>query len=309
MSYQSFQDNTGNSKSDEKFNAIHLGDLSGKAVLDLGCNEGYFCKKSVEAGATTVIGIDQSQKFINAAKNRFPDIDFRCQSWDVLPEGKFDVIIFLSAIHYETNQAALLKRLHNALNPGGRLILECGVVDGYESKWVRVHRKVGSVLYPTESLLKKSLLKDFAVRSFGDSVMQVGDPVKRFVFHATPKEKSLVFVSGKSHAGKSSLCENLESEADVFSLDHHLIDLAKYEQTELAKFIKLDFSRFQLANIYMKIERSPYINEYTHSILESLPDNDLVFIEGWALTQNNIRENLIKVAKSLHYRVWGMARL
>ena len=304
MSYQTFSDTKGASKSDEKFNKIRLGDVKGKAVLDLGCNEGYFCNKAKQNGASRVVGIDQSSKFINRAKQRFPDIDFRCQTWDTLPEGKFDVIIFLSAIHYENDQPALLKKLHEALNPGGRLILECGVVDGTDSRWARVYRKVGSVLYPTEKLLKEQLLKDFATRSFGESVLQAGDPVKRYVFHATPKEKTIIFVTGKSHAGKTNLAFELQNSTNTFSLDNHLKSLVEYDRSELALFLKQHFDVFQLAMVYQKLADSPFINQYCDSILESIPDASALLIEGWALTQKNIREALINKAKTKHYRTW-----
>lgn len=309
MSYQSFSGVKGHSKSDEKFNKIRLGDLTGKAVLDLGCNEGYFCNKAIEAGASRVVGIDYSQGFIDKAKQRFPDIDFRCQSWDVLPEGKFDVIIFLSAIHYEEDQPALLDRLHKALNPGGKLILECGVASGDDMKWTRVHRKVGSVLYPTDSMLKENLLKNFSVRSFGKSVMQAGDPVERYVFHATPKEKTIVLITGKSQTGKTSLSADLRKSSNVLSLDHHLLDIVKYERSELANFIKPDFSRYQLAQIYQKIDKSDFVEEYSQAVLESLPDSDLIFIEGWGLSLANIQKNIIDTAKYHHYRVWAMGRM
>ena len=304
MSYQTFTDAKGASKSDEKFQRIRLGDVSGKAVLDLGCNEGYFSNKAKSLGASKVIGIDQSQYFIDRAKQRFPDIDFRCQSWDILPEGKFDVIIFLSAIHYESDQVALLKRLHNALNPGGKLILECGVADGVDARWARVHRKVGSVLYPTQKLLLDHLLSDFAVRSFGESVLQAGDPVNRFVFHATPKEKTIMFVTGKSRAGKSNLCSSLSGNAEPFSLDNHLESLVKYERSELAMFLKQGFSVFQLANTYERLEASQLIEQYCDSVLESLPNTDLILVEGWALTMPKIKKQLINKAKNQHYRTW-----
>lgn len=309
MAYQSFPDTKGHSKSDEKFKKIRLGDLTGKAVLDLGCNEGYFCNKAIQAGASRVVGIDQSEPFIMRAKQRFPSIDFRCQSWESLPEGKFDVIIFLSAIHYEKNQPELLQRLHDALNIGGKLILECGVAPGEDAKWTRVHRKVGSVLYPTESLLKEYLLKNFAIRNFGESVMQAGDQVKRYVFHATPKEKTVVFITGKSHTGKTNLSKVLRKSAAVVSLDEHLQDMIQYEQSELSNFLKHDFSQYQLSKVYQKINQSQYIAEYCTAVLESLPSNDLTFIEGWGLSLKNIQEGMTNAAKNKHYRIWGMGRI
>ena len=309
MSYQTFADSKGSSHSENKFQKIRLGDLKGKTVLDLGCNEGYFCQKAIEAGAKKVVGIDQSQHFIDKAKKRFSNIDFRCQGWDVLPEGKFDVIIFLSAIHYEHDQFDLLKRIKQALKPDGKLILECGVIDGEDAKWARVHRKVGSVLYPTRKMLLEYLLKDFAVRDFGESVMQPGDPVSRYVFHATPKQRSIVLLTGKSHSGKTNLSMMLRKNSAVISMDEHIQDMMRYEKNDLTELLRVDFSRYQLLKTYQKINNSAYVAQYCDSILESMPTDDLIFIEGRGLSLPNIYKTLISAAKRDNFRIWGMGRL
>ena len=44
-------------------------EMSGKAVLDLGCGYGWHCKYAAERGAASVLGIDQSarmdKRFVN----------------------------------------------------------------------------------------------------------------------------------------------------------------------------------------------------------------------------------------------------
>src|SRR5437868_5425999 len=45
-----------------------LGDLRGKAVLDLACGEGFFTRYLRQAGARRVVGVDLSQRMIDLAR-------------------------------------------------------------------------------------------------------------------------------------------------------------------------------------------------------------------------------------------------
>ena len=45
-----------------------IGDVKGKKVLDLGCGDGWYDRKLIELGASSVLGIDLSTKMINEAK-------------------------------------------------------------------------------------------------------------------------------------------------------------------------------------------------------------------------------------------------
>ena len=45
-------------------------ELTGKAVLDLGCGYGWHCKYAADHGAAQVLGIDQSTRMIEEAKCR-----------------------------------------------------------------------------------------------------------------------------------------------------------------------------------------------------------------------------------------------
>ncbi len=61
MSYQTFQGVAGDSDSPAKLDRLHLPtDLSGLSVLDVACNEGFFCQEAVRRGATRVVGIDKN---------------------------------------------------------------------------------------------------------------------------------------------------------------------------------------------------------------------------------------------------------
>jgi hypothetical protein len=218
--YQSFDDAKGGSKSAEKLTALRLQllpnahseamPLQGLSVLDLGCNEGFFCGEALRQGARRVVGIDQSKNFLERAKVRFPEARFIRGSWWDLPNEKFDVILFLSAIHYEPKQRALLEKLAQHLTPTGVLVLECGVVQGQGKTWQAVKRADDIRRYPTFPMLLRELLKPYAGRLMGASVMQGGDPVPRYVFHCPLRRSMALIVAGSGRSGKSTLAFDLE---------------------------------------------------------------------------------------------------
>ena len=218
--YQSFDDAKGGSKSAEKLAALRLRllpnahseatPLHGLKVLDIGCNEGFFCGEALRQGASRVVGIDQSKNFLDRARKRFPEARFIRASWWDLPDEKFDVIFFLSAIHYEPRQRALLEKLAQHLTPTGVLVLECGVAPGQSKAWQAVKRADDIRRYPTFPMLLRVLLKPYAGRMMGSSVMQGGDPVPRYVIHCPLRRSMALIVAGPGRTGKSTLAFELE---------------------------------------------------------------------------------------------------
>ena len=115
------------------------------------------------------------------------------------------MILFLSAIHYEPEPAALLRKLAGHLAPGGTLIVECGIASGRGKAWRSVTRADGKRRYPTLDLFVGEVCQPFATRMVGPSVAQSGDPVPRRVFHCALKESMALIVIGPSRSGKSTL--------------------------------------------------------------------------------------------------------
>lgn len=101
-------------------------DLKGKNVLDLGCGSGNNCMKSVELGASYVLGTDVSENMIKLAKetNNHPNIEYKKIAMeDISSINKtFDVVISSLAFHYVENYEKLIKDVFNLLNEDGILI-------------------------------------------------------------------------------------------------------------------------------------------------------------------------------------------
>ncbi len=99
-------------------------ELTGKAILDLGCGYGENCAKFKELGAKTVLGVDISKKMLAVAADEHPDINFiRADISDLsFIHDKFDVVFSSLAVHYIEDFASFVKSVYDVMNPGGYFI-------------------------------------------------------------------------------------------------------------------------------------------------------------------------------------------
>lgn len=98
-------------------------DLSGKALLDLGCGYGWHCKYAEAQGAHEILGIDLSRKMLETARlrNSGSGIIYRqCGIEDYeYPENRWDCVVSNLALHYVSNLSAVFRQVHRTLKPGG----------------------------------------------------------------------------------------------------------------------------------------------------------------------------------------------
>lgn len=101
-------------------------DLRGRAVLDLGCGFGWFCRWAREEGAARVLGIDVSEKMLARAKAETRDAAVTYARADMerleLPPASFDLAYSSLAFHYVAELDRLMAEVHRALVPGGSLV-------------------------------------------------------------------------------------------------------------------------------------------------------------------------------------------
>lgn len=103
-----------------------LPDLHNKSVLDLGRGFGWHCLYAREQQASSVIGVDISEKMLQQAREKtndpaityiqppIEDIDFTSE--------QFDVVLSSLAFHYIESFAAICRKVHSFLKPGGSFI-------------------------------------------------------------------------------------------------------------------------------------------------------------------------------------------
>lgn len=215
MPYQTFPWQAGDSQSLNKLVSLYLPSLKGKSVLDVGCNLGFFCGYAAFHGASAVVGVDRNPNFIDQARSLFTQCTFSCQDWNSLGSEQYDVIIFLSALHYAADQKEMLDFLMARLKPDGLLVLELGIAPGENDCFVEVTRSIDKRYFPTRKKVC-SMLKRYVYKSIGKSVQQRGDPTPRFVFHIQHKRPIAVLLMDDHYSGKSTLAKTIFNDSMVY---------------------------------------------------------------------------------------------
>jgi ubiquinone/menaquinone biosynthesis C-methylase UbiE len=334
MAYQSFADRPGDSSSFEKWRALRLTSkqICDKDVLDLGCNEGFFCLKLVEEGARSALGLDYCKKFIDRAETHVPTglqekIKYDHKSWSELsesPDNSFDLILLLSAFHYATTEEwftqdghhLLLDNVNRMLRPGGVFVFEGGVLDSDVINWVPVKRIADVVRHPTRGAIWDLLNKTFnKVIYKGPSINQSGDPVPRFVFHCMKsetnwKDPTVVLVVGEPGDGKTTLAESLTQNGKVnhLNVDASMVDLPNWCLDENLKNIKVNLSQIKKGSLEIA-EHAPeaFSKDFVEQVIKPLAEN-VIIADGYTLGIPSIQKHLITNLEKEGYHVWVMGK-
>jgi len=97
-----------------------------RLAYDLGCGPGASTRfVAGQFPAARVVGIDSSQRMLEAARRRHPDLAFeRVDIADWRPSEPVDLIFSDSALQWVPDHAALFPRLMSYLAPGGTFAVE-----------------------------------------------------------------------------------------------------------------------------------------------------------------------------------------
>ena len=99
------------------------------SILDVGCGTGRPMAEYVLARGHRITGIDQSERMLDIARERFPEgtwIHARIE--DAEFEGTFDAVICWDSLFHidRAHHEPILTRLYRCLVPGGRIMLTVG---------------------------------------------------------------------------------------------------------------------------------------------------------------------------------------
>ncbi len=115
----------------EQYTLLRLvGDLAGKAVIDLACGEGYYTRLLRQAGADRVVGVDLSREMIGLADAQEAleplGIEYRVADVKALgAAGEFDLVAAAYLLNYAQTAeelTAMCRAVAGALKPGGRFV-------------------------------------------------------------------------------------------------------------------------------------------------------------------------------------------
>jgi len=114
----------------------------GEKILDLGCGTGDLTKKMQEDGVE-VMGIDSSLEMVNAAKAKFPTINFQQADARQLPfTNSFDAVFSNAVLHWIPEKEKAIASIHQALKTGGRMVVEFGGKDNIQLMWTALKKEL-----------------------------------------------------------------------------------------------------------------------------------------------------------------------
>ena len=112
-------------------------DLRNRNVLDVGCGNGYYGWRMLDAGARMVVGLDPFLLFLmqfEVVKKYAPaasNFVLPLTDADLLNRpGAFDVTFSMGVLYHRTSPIDHLQSLQQSLTPGGVLVLETLVIEG-----------------------------------------------------------------------------------------------------------------------------------------------------------------------------------
>ena len=165
---------------DKKWELLKLTaeDLSGKSVIDLGCNSGWISKNCLDLGAASVLGVDYSWRYLEEARAR--GVTVRFSTLDEFEFDKqYDIILCLAVFHYIGDKEKFFKKIAEATKE--MFILEVPIAQN-DDPVLMLHDRgdAGQVFYPSFSLLEIWILKYFNHYEYWPSVSP--DNSNRLIF-------------------------------------------------------------------------------------------------------------------------------
>ena len=107
----------------ERF-ADRIGMHRGQRALDVGCGPGALTEQlTLRLGATAVAAVDPSQSFVDAVRDRLPEVDVRIAAVDDIPfpDDGFDLVTAQLVVHFMPDPVAGLAQMARVARPGGRV--------------------------------------------------------------------------------------------------------------------------------------------------------------------------------------------
>lgn len=106
--------------------AALLAPQPGERILDLGCGTGDLAHDISTSGAS-VLGMDISAQMIEAAKRKYPKLDFMTGDAEHFAlDEPVDAVFSNAALHWMTRPERVIGCIWNVLKPGGRFVAEFG---------------------------------------------------------------------------------------------------------------------------------------------------------------------------------------
>jgi len=138
---------------------VYPADLTGKSVLDVGCNYGFFLHDAIRRGAKRAVGIEADSEHYRVAStlatlwNGKIDV-YQGLLEDVELNEKFDVILLLNVIHHVKDPLPVIRKLAGLCR--GTLVVEFR--QPHDAQFVRecFHKQEGWAQGGSRSILQRA---------------------------------------------------------------------------------------------------------------------------------------------------------
>jgi tRNA (mo5U34)-methyltransferase len=142
--------------------AQHLGDQTGKYLLDIGCGSGYYLFRALAHNPMHALGIDPSLLFwcqfeLFARHMQDPVFYLPVGLEDLNLPRFYDTVFCMGVLYHRKNPAATLRKLQSVMRPGGELYLETLTIAGEGhyclTPWERYAKMKNVYFLPTDDAL------------------------------------------------------------------------------------------------------------------------------------------------------------
>ncbi|QTD48136.1 tRNA 5-methoxyuridine(34)/uridine 5-oxyacetic acid(34) synthase CmoB [Sulfidibacter corallicola] len=129
-------------RSDHKWDRMkhRLPSFKDQVILDIGGNNGYYAFRMLADEPSYVLNIDPVPRLwyqfhLLQHFARRPELEFQMWGWEEVAhfEKLFDSVFCMGILYHHFNPIQILKNIHQALKPGGLLVLESIVIPGEEA--------------------------------------------------------------------------------------------------------------------------------------------------------------------------------
>ena len=105
-----------------------------KNVLDIGCGNGYFGFRALDAGARSVVGIDGHLLYALQAALvnwfvRSPNVVVPARFDRDTAQSEFDIVLSMGVVYHQRDADSHLRALFDRCQPGGQVVLESIIAD------------------------------------------------------------------------------------------------------------------------------------------------------------------------------------
>ncbi|HEX5021199.1 MAG TPA: class I SAM-dependent methyltransferase, partial [Candidatus Binatia bacterium] len=116
---------------------ILLDPKPGEMILDLGCGDGALTEK-ITVAASSVIGVDSSLAFLQAARARGLTVALM-DAQQLALKRRFDAVFSNAALHWMKRPDLVVEGVASCLKPGGRFVGEFGGEGNVEAIRAALH--------------------------------------------------------------------------------------------------------------------------------------------------------------------------